>query len=540
MNKKSLVAVSSALMLSVLCGQTHAQNNPPTVEQLQKQLQQMQEEFRKQQELQRQQIQLLEQQLQQLKQNQTAITQEQQTIKQQVASAPAEGTAKSGDAVMDQPWRITDPIRLRKGAAFMDIGIVGTFAAGSSTANDLDDLQIGGHDPNQRGFTFQSLEANFTGAVDPYFRGNANVLFAIDGEGETFVELEEAWLESIALPGNFQIRAGQYLTEFGRINTQHPHSWSFVDAPLVNARFLGADGLRNPGARLSWLAPTPWYTELFLGLQNSQGATATGFRSNGGHSHGGEEAEGIPFSFRHADNNRGIKRFDDLLITPRLATSFNLTDNQTLLLGVSGAFGPNANGGGGENTRTEIYGADLTWKWRPENHSGGFPFVQFQTEAMMRKYGTGSFDWDEDADGLLADEDGDGNPDAGQLFDPVTGLPAILPAEKLTDYGLYSQLSYGFRKGWVAGLRFDYVTGDVASYQTMGLLEPDGTGGFNGVFDKFRATRYRVSPNLTWFPTEFSKIRLQYNYDDRTDIGIDHSVWLQFEFVLGAHAAHKF
>lgn len=542
MNKKSLVAVSSALMLSVLCGQTHAQNSPLTVEHLQKQLQQMQEEFRKQQEQQRQQIQLLEQQLQQLKQNQTAITQEQQTIKQQVTAAPAEGVAKSGDAVMDKPWRITDPIRIRRGNAYMDISFDGLFTVGGSTANDIEGgTQLGGHDPSQRGFTVQNLELALSGAVDPYFRGNANIVFPITSEGETLIEAEEAFLETTSLPLNLQLKAGQYFTEFGRLNSVHPHAWSFVDQPLVNGRFLGPDGLRNPGARLSWLAPTPWYTEFFLSLQNSHGETATSFRSAGGHAHGGEEdAPEIPFSFRHADNNRGFKKFDDLLISPRLATSFELTDSQTVLLGVSGVFGPNANGGGGEDTYTQIYGADLTWKWRPANHTGGFPFVQFQTEAMIRKYDAGSFDWDEDGDGLLLDDDGDGSPDVGQLFDPATGLPAILPAETITDYGLYSQLTYGFRKGWVAGLRFDYVTGDVASYQTMGLLEPDGTGGFNPVFDKFRATRYRVSPNLTWFPTEFSKIRLQYNYDDRTDIGIDHSVWLQFEFVLGAHAAHKF
>lgn len=538
MKKKTILSVSSALVLSVLCGQLHAQETV-TVEQLQKQLQQMQEEFRRQQEFQRQQIQTLEQQLQQLRQNQASATQGQSPASQKTSiAASANKEAGSTDGIMSKPWQMTDPLRISKGAAFMDIGLVGTFAAGGSTANDLEDLQTGGHDPNQRGFTLQGLEANFSGAVDPYFRGNANVLFGIDGGGDTFVELEEGWMESTSLPGNFQIRAGQYLTEFGRINTQHPHSWSFVDAPLVNARFLGADGLRNLGARLSWLAPTPWYTEFFLGLQNSHGETASSFRS-AGHSHGGDEEEGIPFSFRHPDNDRGFKGLNDLLISPRIATSFDLTDTQTLLLGVSGAFGPNANGGSGD-TRTEIYGADLSWKWRPANHSGGFPFVQFQTEAMLRKYGVGSFDWDEDGDGLLLDADGDGNPDPGQLFDPLTGLPAVLPAEKLTDYGFYSQLSYGFKKGWVAGLRFDYVTGDVANYQTMGLFEPDGAGGFNGVFDKFRSTRYRVSPNITWYPTEFSKIRMQYNYDDRTDFGVDHSVWLQFEFILGAHAAHKF
>jgi len=533
MKFKSTVSLSSVLALSILCGQTHAQN-APSVEQLQQQLRQMQEDFRKQQELQQRQIQTLEKQLQSLQQSQSSLTTQQQALKEQVTAAPAStNTVNSAAAIMEKPWSPTDPIRVGRGGAYMDLGLVGTFAVGGSTAKDIGDLQRGGHDPSQRGFSLQGAEASFAGAVDPYFKGSANILFGLDTGGETFVELEEGWLETTSLPGNFQIRAGQYLTEFGRINTQHPHSWSFVDAPLVNSRFMGEDGLRNLGARLSWLAPTPWYTEFFLGIQNSQGATASPFRS------GGDE-EGIPFAFRKAQNDRGMKRLEDILISPRLATSFDLTDTQTLLMGVSAAFGPNSSGNVGDDTKTQIYGTDLTWKWRPANHSGGFPFVQWQTEAMIRKYQVGAFNWDEDGNGLLLDADGDGNPDRGQLFDPATGLPAVLPRETLTDYGFYTQLTYGFRKGWVAGLRLDYVTGDRAAYQSMGLLEPDGAGGLTPVFDKYRATRYRISPNITWFPTEFSKIRLQYNYDDRTDIGIDHSVWLQFEFVLGAHAAHKF
>ena len=97
-------------------------------------------------------------------------------------------------------------------------------------------------------------------------------------------------------------------------------------------------------------------------------------------------------------------------------------------------------------------------------------------------------------------------------------------------------LLYGFRKGWVAGVRVDYVTGETGDYEKLGLTmdgEPLGR-------DPLRNERWRLSPNLTWYPSEFSKIRLQYNYDDRRDIGCDHSVWLQFEFLLGAHAAHKF
>ena len=66
------------------------------------------------------------------------------------------------------------------------------------------------------------------------------------------------------------------------------------------------------------------------------------------------------------------------------------------------------------------------------------------------------------------------------------------------------------------------------------------TLGVINALGRTRDGRWRVSPNLTWFPTEFSKIRLQYNYDRRDELGEDHSVWLQFEFLLGAHAAHKF
>ena len=42
-------------------------------------------------------------------------------------------------------------------------------------------------------------------------------------------------------------------------------------------------------------------------------------------------------------------------------------------------------------------------------------------------------------------------------------------------------------------------------------------------------------------PTEYSKLRLQYNFDHGDAFAhAEHSVWLQLEFLLGAHAAHKF
>ena len=105
-----------------------------------------------------------------------------------------------------------------------------------------------------------------------------------------------------------------------------------------------------------------------------------------------------------------------------------------------------------------------------------------------------------------------------------TSYPTLpLPAETLRDRGYTAQLLWGIRPMTVAGLRGEAVTGDDASFQS-----------------ELRSNRYRVSPNITWYPTEFSKFRVQYNYDHRAGIGVDHSVWMQFEFLLGAHAAHKF
>src|SRR4029453_5019777 len=94
-------------------------------------------------------------------------------------------------------------VRVGTRGAYMDIGLVGTFAAGTSTASDIEGgTQLGGHHQNQRGLPAQGGETTFRAAVDPYFRGMANVLFSIDAGGESFLELEEAYLETISLPGN--------------------------------------------------------------------------------------------------------------------------------------------------------------------------------------------------------------------------------------------------------------------------------------------------------------------------------------------------
>ena len=486
--------LSRCILQFVLCGVCLAASravgqDSAGVEDLKRRLNGLQENFERMQRLHQEQIESLRKQIEAMQPKATSASSNAPSVA--ATTTPLEKVSKGVEQKDGKSWSPGDPIRLAgRSGSFLDLSLVGMIAMGGSTANDLDALQLGGHDPNQRGFTLQNVEAVFAGAVDPYFRGQANMIFQIDSSGESGLEVEEAFLETISLPWDLQLRTGQFLTEFGRQNPTHPHSWAFVDQPLALARFLGSDGLRNPGARLSWLVPTPFYSELFLAIQNSQGETAHSFRDSN---------EGNALFGRTVDQG-SVKAFNDLLFAPRYALSFDLTDNQTFLAGVSGAFGPN---GSGADTDTQVYGVDWTWKWKSPRHQGGFPFVSWQSEVLWRRYEAGAAGFDVDLDGV---------PD---LF---------LPRETLSDYGSYSQLLYGFAKGWILGLRGDYVVGRGASFSP----DPD------------RDARWRISPNLTWFPSEFSKVRLQYNQDHRTGIGVDHSVWLQLEFLLGAHAGHKF
>jgi hypothetical protein len=507
MKLKNLLGWSSALCLSASVVQAQETSD---VEKLNKQLKQLKETFEKQHRETKENFERLlhEQQAQinALRKQLDAQSNGPPALAQPVAAASAVAPTLPAKA-----WSPSDPIRVAgSGQNYITLSVDGLFVAGTSTANDIESLQLGGHDPKQRGFTVQNLETTLEGKVDPYFRGQANIVLQIDPQGETTIEAEEAYLETMSLPWNLQVKGGQFFTEFGRLNPTHPHTWDFADQPLVNGRFFGEDGLRNPGARVSWLTPTPFYSELFFAIQNSQGGTAHSFRS----SHDDELFLGRP------SGQGRVKNFSDMLFAPRYAASFNLSDAQTIVAGASAAFGPN---GSGEHGDTQIYGLDLFWKWKPVNHHAGFPFVSWQTEGMLRKFRAGAFS------NVGDDSNSNGVIDPGES--DVFGDQSVrsLPGETLTDYGLYTQVAYGFRKGWVAALRGDWVGSDTAQYERLFGRDLDDRG-----------SRWRISPNLTYYPSEFSKIRLQYNFDRRNGIGDDHSVWLQFEFLLGAHAAHKF
>jgi hypothetical protein len=396
-------------------------------------------------------------------------------------------SASDASAIAAPGRSLTSPITIGGGKNYMNISFDGMFALAYSSDPHLNRVEVGDHDPQQRGFNARNIELAFDGAVDPYFEGFANIVFKLDNDNQTSVEVEEAFMQTTNLPFNLQLKGGQFFAAFGRINPTHPHTWDFADDPLVHGLLLGPDGLRGVGTQISWTLPTPWYSQLILGVQNGRGSTGYSFRNPGDN--------GVFFDRMTTD--REMRGLQDFVWLPRWENSFDLSPTQVVLAGVSGAFGSNDTGG---NTRTQIYGGDFLYKWKSPTAEGGFPFVKWQTEVMYRRF------------------------EAGQGMDQTFPV-----AETFHDWGLYSQVLWGFKKGWVAGVRGDYLHMQDSEYTN----------------DYTRQSRERISANLTWYPTEFSKIRLQYNHDFFEEnfffAGREaDAVFLQFEFILGAHGAHKF
>jgi len=169
---KAFCLFGSCLALCLTVSTAQAQNHTGEVEQIRRQLQQANEAFQKAVENYRQVTESLNQRLEQLQPKEGRAA----------PPEPAKPTAAPGTngipaaAAGTKPWSATDPIRVGTPQAYLNISFDALFAVGWTTAEDVGSLELGGHDPAQRGFTVQNLETVFEGRVDPYLRGQASVI----------------------------------------------------------------------------------------------------------------------------------------------------------------------------------------------------------------------------------------------------------------------------------------------------------------------------------------------------------------------------
>ena len=235
---------------------------------------------------------------------------------------------------------------------------------------------------------FKEAEIALQSVVDPYARAEFFLSIARDPTtGKFGIDLEEGYLTTMDLPANLQLKAGKFRSTFGKINNIHPHALPFIDVPNVYANYLGEEGLNDEGLSLSWLVPNPLEFYQELTFEATRGPT-----------------ESPSFA---------LSPVDRFLYLGHLKNFWDLTDNATLELGVSGVAGPNDAG-----FSTVLGGVDLTYKWKP------LQFNTYQSIVLQ-------------AEALWSDR-------------------KVTQNKKVKSWGMYGLATYQLSKRWFLTGRFDY------------------------------------------------------------------------------------
>jgi len=276
----------------------------------------------------------------------------------------------------------------------------------------------GGLDVNRAEFEFRELELNFEAYLNPYMR--ADIFIGIHGvEGP--VDIEEASMTILrGLPLSLQLKAGKYLLDFGEINQQHPHQWSWLEWPLMHRTMFGPEGLRTVGAHLS--------TFFAIG-ENAVTLSANAFSSDAfGHDHVEHDHDLDPEAERSPP---------DIMGSGRLSWFRQFNDSWMGEAGVSGLYGTFDSRA---NLKKRIAGADIKLRWRPGQYRG--------------------FVWA--AELMASDND---VPHASE--DTTATEPAI---ERVQASGVFTQFEYQFAR------RFDF--GGFYDWTQSAVVEGVETGAF--------------------------------------------------------------
>lgn len=412
------------------------------------------------------------------------------------AAVPVAGTGSNAApvaAAADTPT--TSGSAGRNNNAFnpaMSVILAGTYANLSQSPADyqIAGFLPGGDEigPGDRGFSLGESEVTLSASVDPYF--SASLTAALSGEGELGVE--EAFFRTSSLPVGLTIKGGRFFSGIGYLNEVHAHAWDFVDQPLAYQAFFGGQ-LGQDGLQVKWLAPTDLFVE--FGAEAGNGDAFPGTRQDS------NDVNTIAL-FGHVGGDLGDS------IGWRAGLSWvdaDAVDRTYEDVDAAGAAVLNAFTG-----QSRTWMLDATLKWAPGGDARR-KSLELQGEYLQRE-----------EDGSLAyDLDG-----------------AALDGTYRSDQDAwYVQAVYRFAPRWRAGVRYDSLE---AGSTRIGLVD-EGTLGAADFPLLAPATPSRITLMADWNPSEFSRLRAQYAWDDARDSGSTDEQWLlQYIYAIGAHGAHKF
>jgi hypothetical protein len=289
--------------------------------------------------------------IQQMKQNyETRIQSLENKLEQAQASAgKAEASAAKAEtaAVQASSQSTASASAFNPGISLI---LSGTYANLSQNPENytITGFQSGGDiGPGERGFSLAESELDIYGNIDHYFYGSMSLALQPDDS----VAVEEAYIQTTALPAGFTLKAGRYFSGIGYLNAQHAHTWDFVDSPLVYQAFLGGQ-YGDDGVQLKWVAPTDLFIELGAEAGRGRIADTDGANKNG-------TAAGSLFAHMGGDvglSNSWRAGLSYLHISPNGVES-NSLDN-------AGDYVTNTFDG-----TYRIWIADAVWKWAPNGNS---------------------------------------------------------------------------------------------------------------------------------------------------------------------------
>ena len=343
-----------------------------------------------------------------------------------------------------------------------------------------------GHGALDRGFNLREMELALSGSVDPYFDVWATLAVSPDA-----IEAEEVYIQTRSLLPGLQLRVGKFFSGVGYINKQHPHQWDFVNQALPYRALLGGN-LGDVGVQLTWLPNLPFYA--LLGVEALQGDNAK--LSN-------QESEHHPEFFADTPGPRLFTGF--LKVAPDVGYSHTVQGGVSFGRSRSHQEAVEIEAGVLDEGRAgTAWFAGTDWVWRYDSpRPFGQGDVAVQAEYLYRR-----------KDLALVASDG---------VAVANGAPYLVAQD-----GLYTQGVYGIGPRWTVAGRLDI----------LGLTNRfEGPG---GTVD-FKSSR-RYSAAVTYNPTEFSRLRVQYDTGrvwsvDRVSV---NQLFVQFQMSLGAHGAHRF
>ena len=326
-----------------------------------------------------------------------------------------------------------------------------------------------------RGFSLAESELALAANIDPWLAGNINLSIG----GDNSIEAEEAFITTTTLPAGLVVKAGRFFSGVGYLNSQHSHTWDFVDNPIAYQAMLGTQ-YADDGVQLHWLAPTDQYME--FGLEAGRGR---GFPGDDG----SRNAAGMTAFTFHTGGDLG----DSISWRGGLSLLQASANDQTLVQDAYGTLDATAL----FNGRTRVVVADGVMKWSP-NGNATRTYFKLQGEWLQSRR--------------------DGN------LSQVAGGPFALHQ---VQSGGYVQGVWQFMPMWRVGLRTERLNPGRDNW----ALAP-------GLVDDFHPTKNSVMVDFS--ESEFARVRLQFAQDRTRQGFIDNQWLLQYQTALGAHGAHAY